>query len=301
MALKVFHRFALAAGCCLLASGCMRPWRPPPVGGPGPQTQPVQTQVAVAGPQSADYLRAFRVGRWVYQRRELTGDGLPVVDWYARHVTASRISEGTLLDRPFVSLAEYLPSDIEASQRGVQEPRPIVPLGKAFGVFFEVGEPMDPLPPPMLAGGPVVTTTPLRYFDRQGRLVARGMLTRTAIAEGYEDVTCPAGRFERCLRARVDLEVRFPLILTIDWNTYVWLSPEVGEVRRVQQFSGWFLIFWFGSAQELLLASYEVPPVPASADPPRQWGWGLVHLGGKLPRPRIEGLIVDLCASQPAP
>jgi hypothetical protein len=264
------------------------------------QTAPAQTRPAAAQPQTADYLRAFRLGRWVYQRRELADPGPPAVDWYARHVTKSRISEGTLLDRPFLELAEYLPSENEASQWGVQEPRPLVPLGKAFGVFFEVGEPMDPLPPQMLTGEPAVTETPLRYYDRQGRLVARGTLTRTAVAEGYEDVTCPAGRFQHCLRARVDLEVRFPLILTIDWNTYVWLSPEVGEVRRIQQFSGWFLIFWFGSAHELLLSSYEVPAVPASADPPRQWARGLVHLGRALPRPRIEGLVIDLCASQPA-
>jgi len=297
MILKSYRRALLVVTAGLVAGGCMPMWRPP-----APATQPAATRPVEAQKQYtvADYLRAWRGGRSVYQRRELTTEGLQPAQRYERYSRSERISEGTLVNIPLLKLDAYLQAEPEPSIWGPPEPKPVVPLGKVFWVFFDLTEPMNPLPPEIADGQPVVTTTTLRYIDRLGRSAAKGTLTRTAVLEGYENVTCPAGRFDRCMRARVDFEVRFPLVLSINWNTYLWLSPEVGEVRRVQQFTGWFLLFWFGSAHEFLLESYTAP-ASRPAVPATCWSRGLVQLGRKLPRPQIEGVVVDVVASQPGP
>ncbi|HSW44248.1 MAG TPA: hypothetical protein VLM89_01620 [Phycisphaerae bacterium] len=272
----------------------MPTWRPPVAA-----SRPATTQRVLS---PADYLEAWcRPGESVYQRREMGVEGPEAVDTYVRRNTTHRISEGSLADRWLMPLDAYLQKQDESAGDSSPTRRPTAPLGKAFWVFFEVAEPMDPIPPAIADGEPAVTTTSLQYFDRTGRPVARGTLTRTAVLEGYEQVTCPAGRFDRCMRVRVDLRVYFPLVLTINWNSYVWISPEAGEVRRVQQFSGWFLLFWFGSAHEFLLESHDGRSASAPAAPPTHWARGMVNLGRKLPRPRIEGIVVDVVATQPAP
>lgn len=262
-----------------------------------PATSPAATRSAST---PSEYLRAWRWGRWFYQRREIGSELPPSGGGYPRQAREARLSEGTLLDRPLMPLERYLQSPEAATQpaHGRRE----APLGKAWAAFFELEHPMDPIPPEAFEGLPVVTTTSLQYFDKFGRPVAKGTLTRTTLLEGYEDVVCPAGRFERCARVRVDCEVRFPLILTLDWNSYVWLSAEAGEVRRVQRFSGWFLVFWFGSGHEFELDSWEPWPVPPPENPPTHWARGVVNLGGSYPGLRIEGLIIDAApATRPGP
>ena len=289
---------ALVAAMCLWpAVGCMHTWRPMQPASLPADTQAVATRPAVT---PADYLREWRWGRWVYQRREMIDGGYGEADRYVRQTRGRRLSEGTLVNRPLLPLKMYLQSPGAATQPGADD-RPKAPLGKLSAAFFELGEPMDPIPPEAFEGTPVVSTTELRYFDRLGRLVATGALMRTAVLERYEDVTCPAGRYERCARLRVDLEVRFPLILTINWNSYVWLSPEVGEVRRVQQFSGWFLVFWFYSAHEFLLESWHRAGGKPPVQPPAYWSHGLVNLGRGVPKPCIDGLVVDVVTTQPVP
>ncbi len=294
-----YLRGLLAAVCLLATVGCMRSWRPPDVAGPATQAADSQATTQPE-PAPADYLRAWRRGRWTYERRDLDSGSQGLTDRYVREARGSRVSEGTLVGRPLQPLKRYLVEEAPATQPAARY-RPIAPLGKAWAAFFAVDEPMDPIPVEVFQGRSVVSRTGLRYYDKLGRLVAKGTLTRTAVLEGYEDVICPAGRFERCARIRVQLTVHFPLVLTVEWDSYVWLSAEVGEIKRVQQFSGWFLVFWFGSAHEFNLESWD----PPRGKPPRRlathWTHGLINLGNTLSRPRIDGMLVDGVASRPAP
>ncbi len=289
----------MAAVCLLPTVGCMRPWRPADTAQTATQAASAPaTDPSVFSP--AAYLRAWRRGRWTYERRDMTAGSEGATDRYVRESRGTRMSEGTLAGRPLLPLKRYLVEEAPTSQP-VARYRPIAPLGKAWAAFFTVDEPMDPIPLEVFKGEPVVTKTVLRYFDKLGRLAAKGTLTRTAQLECYEDVSCPAGGFERCARIRVQLAVHFPLVLTLDWDSYVWLSPEVGEVKRVQQFSGWFLVFWFGSAHEFNLESWEPPRGKLPRRAPTHWTHGLINLGNTLSRPRIDGMLVDVAASRPAP
>ena len=91
---------------------------------------------------------------------------------------------------------------------------------------------------------------------------------------------------------RVDLRIRFPWVSVTNLTSYLWLSPDVGEVRRVQRFSGWFLVFWFGTADEYRLVSYEPAAKTAGAEPlpPPEWACGALLLKGAFPHPRIFGM-----------
>jgi len=286
----------VAAICLVVASGCMSEWRPPLE-----EVRP-EPQARVEFGRSA-YLRVNREGRWVYDRRELPVKPDAPITRYSRQVAGPRSSEGTLVDRPLLELSRYLQQEGEAPGSTTDESRPTASEGAWLVVFFELEHPLDPLPAALATSDSVISHTTLRYFNQAGRPMAKGAVTSAARIEGFEDVVCPAGKFEQCLRVRVRLTVWFPLLLTVNWTTYFWLSPEVGEVRRVQQFSGvWLFFFWFGSAHEYLLRSYEPPPEPmASESLPTCWSRGVVVFDRGYPRVRIAGMAADLSTSRPAP
>lgn len=259
-------------------------------------------------------LRANRLGRWVYARADLPEREGCVTRIHVRRVSVDRLSEGVLEERPFLRLERYLdlrreaasrlsaqsaathPSGRSAGPAAASQRRPRAPLKGGTGIFFRLDEPADPIPPEVEWEGVITSETPVTYFDYRGIPQAKGMLTRCTEFEGVEDVECPAGRFEGCLRIRVDLRVHFPWIAIVDLTTYLWLSPEVGEVRRVQKLSGWFLIFPFASADEYRLISY-TPPAQTSSPaevPPPMWWTGAVLLEGDYPGIRIAGLVIDM-------
>jgi hypothetical protein len=259
-------------------------------------------------------LRANRAGRWVYARADLPEREGRETRIHVRQVGVDRLSEGVLEERPFLRLERYLdlrseaasrPSAESAATRPSGEPappgaasrrRPRAPLKGGTAVFFRLDEPADPIPAEVEWEGVITSETPVTYFDYRGIPQARGTLTRRTEFEGVEDVECPAGRFEGCLRMRVDLSVHFRWIAIVDLTTYLWLSPEVGEVRRVQRLSGWFLIFPFASADEYRLISY-TPPAQTSSSatvPPPMWRTGAVLLEGDYPGIRIAGMVIDM-------
>jgi len=274
---------------CITVTGCLGSWRPPEV------LNQSRGRSAIVKP--ADCLEADLVGRWVYERSELVGrpDDPPVT--YARVIRPGRRSEGVFVGRPIQPLENYLLDDREADSQ------PSSPLkSNEWGIFFELDPPIDPYPPELADKKTLVAKTALGYHDGTGRLQGRGTVQRTAELEGFEDVQTPAGLFARCLRVRVELHVRFPWMLTMNWTTYLWLSAEAGEVRRVERFSGWFLLFWFRSAYEYQLTGYEARPAPLVARPlPRCWAYGLYAMDRGVPLPRLSGLVVDSVTTQPAP
>jgi len=288
--------FLLTIGSLVATCGCTEPWRPTME----EVKQEPQTPKEIG---RAAYLQATRTGRWLYDRRELPAKPGILSTLYARQVKGPRSCEGRLMDRPLLELSRYLQRQGCVPDPTADASRPIAKDGIWLVVFFELEDPLAPLPEELTKSDSVTSQTTLRYFDQTGRPLARGQMTRIAEIEGFEDVSCPAGTFAQCLRARVDLKVWFPLLLTVNWTTYFWLSPEVGEVKRVQQFSGWWLFFfWFGSAHEYLLRAYTPPSESVSAEPTANcWSRGVVVFDRGYPHVQIAGMAADLIATQPAP
>lgn len=265
------------------------------------------------------YLLSHRLGRWIYDRYVVGHDEKARSVRYERRVTAARWVEGKLVDLPLEPLDRYLPlsgrhastrASGEARHRSTQPagrvtptPSRRAPLGKQFGLLFALDEPMDPLPMALADQIRVEDQTIVRYYDAHGRLLGRGRLARTAEFQGFEDVEVPAGRFERCMRICVTLRIRFPLTPIVNWTSYIWLAPGVGEVKRIQEYEGWVLIFWFGSQHEFLLTAYDKPETVPAIGPSALSGWirGLAVIEKPIPHSQVEGLVVDFADSGPSP
>jgi hypothetical protein len=222
----------------------------------------------------AEYLQANRFGRWVYQRTEVqpASDRPPI--HYPRHITVGRLQEGIHERQQLLPLNRYLqPSDQPSAY----------PLGRSrWGIFFDLLEPMDPLPLELESGRLISSSTTIRYYDQSGRRIDVGRLTREAQIVGLETVECPAGTFKNCLRIRVDLLIHFRWGPHVDWKGTVWLSPQVGEVKRVQSMSG-----CTGSSFSAALMNTASPPTnpcPPPLEPPPRAKPGLA------PVPSVTGM-----------
>lgn len=268
-----------------LQFGCYTPPKPPPA-----TTVPDQQATATSPVDLRPYLTAGRAGTWVYRRRDLReGSDRPEVQ-YVRRITPERLIEGDATWQIYRTVESRLPT------AGRDQIRQLVDPGGSRGSFvlrFALVEPMPLIPPDLELFEPSVGTTRLLYTDLKGQPQGHGMLSRTVTVEGFEDVECPAGHFENCLRLRVELVLEVGWGLTINWTMYLWLSPAVGDVRRVQQLSGWLLIFPFGSSFEYELASYAPAPTTLPADPSMPlWRDGIIAFDRGVPHPSMGALLV---------
>lgn len=276
------------------AGGCFRP-APPDLN--LAQAVPLAPALEVR-----PYIEAARCGRWIYERSELGPGTEPSITVYVRTATAGRLREGCLEPRSLPPIEQYIrrPSPRGTASRPADESPPTPLPAEEAPQLFEVAEPLAPIPLDLVREQPIVTTTEVRCYNRHGRSAGTGTLTRRARIEGTQDVECPAGFFADCLRVRVELRIEFPIGPTIDWDSYVWLSREVGEVRRIEDFTGKLWIFSFGSTHEYQLVAYQrdVPPsLPAELSP--QWSRGVITLDRPIPRPRISGMVVDFATAKP--
>lgn len=288
--------FARARGLLLpailvLPAGCAHQLEPvsPPV------SQPAAEEFSMR-----PYLQANRLGRWTYVRLEPDRDDHEATP-YTRLAGPDRMVEGKLVGRDFLPLKEYLVRTSAAS-RPADDHRPKAPLKGGAAFMFELLEPMDPFPPDLVPGLPIIDTTPIQYYEYNGRLLSEGTLTRRVEIEGIEDAECPARLFRNCLRVRVDLIVHLPWMLKMNWTSFIWLSPEMGEVRRIEQMYGWFLIFWFASTHEYQLVTGESyrSSLDTALLPPPLWKYGAVVMNRTVPRPEIGGMLVDYATGPPA-
>ena len=252
-----------------------------------PQSQP-ETQTFDLRP----YLEAWRFGRWTYERSQPGHEGPP--QQYTRITGPTRMTEGRLLGREIRPLGEYIHQPVPTS-RPAEHRRIKPPLQGGTGFMFELLVPMEPFPASLKPGQRITSATPIIYCEYDGRMLARGTLTRLVEIDGIEDVSCPAGEYADCLRIRLDMTVTLPWLLHLDWSSYLWLSRQVGEVRRLEHMSGWFVVFPFESTHEYaLVAGRPFPPVagaPVSGEP--RWQFGAVLLNRAVPSPEIGGLVVD--------
>jgi hypothetical protein len=224
----------------------------------------------------------------VYERRELPEgtDGPPAR--YGRKMTQTEMLEGAMEDGRVPDLRHH--HRRASSQPASDGTRP---RRNGLWVNFEVDEPLSPVPAELTFDQPATLTTGIHYTDQAGRSLADGVLTRIATIEGVEAVDVPAGHFEDCLRVRVDLAMRFRWGPTVDWTSYLWFTPEVGEVRRVNRVTGLFFIFWFGSAHEYNLVSHESHPTATAPAGLPEWSGGTLLLNRTIPRPEIAGMSVE--------
>lgn len=286
-----FHSLELSAFLLVFTAGCVTGWRPPMK---TVEPSPVESQFDLA-----PYLRANRAGQWVYQRREIgVADDVPAVT-YIRRIEVTGEAEGALEHRTFLPIPSYLLTEADtATQPAQRRKRPVAPMKERWAFFFEVTDPLPTIPAELDRSAPIETSARLRYYWRGGQRLAEGRLTRIVEIEGFEDVECAAGRFERCLRIRLDLKIRFLWGLAVDWTNYFWLSSQVGEVRRVQRFSGWLWFFPFASAHENNLVSHT--PLPDSKPSPigPKWQYGAIVFDRGLPRPQIAGMLINYAPDQ---
>jgi len=284
--------------------GCQAP-QPPAAEYTGIADQSIDQTVDPA--ESFDitsYLKANRLGTWIYWANDLPAPVNEDAIIYSRRIKSHRHSEGVLLDSPFQSLEHYLLPVSNRSSPPASLDQPPEPFSGKLAAFMELDEPIEVIPEDLSRESPAVKVTRLRYYNDKGRAQAQGTLTRTVEIKGLEDIECPAGQFKRCLHVRVDLTIRFSWILTIHWTTHLWLSPKAGEVQRVQRFSGaWFLIFWFQSAQEYKLVKFkkaELDKISASENLAPKWKRAALLFDRGLPKPRISGMIVDYSTTRPS-
>jgi hypothetical protein len=287
---RFYYCLAILAGGAFFV-GCTGTWRS--------DKRNVDSSQPVPAERLAHCLQANRIGRWIYHRYEYPINKDESPQQYVRIRTGDRMVEGLLVGKEIPSLHGLLEAQ---ATRAESKSKPPLSFGKKMTIYWEVEQALPTIPPSLGQEKRAVAETTLRYYDYLGRLGAQGTVTRGAVLEGMEDITCPAGTFKDCLRVRVEIDVRFPWIFQSDLTTIAWLSPEVGEVRRIQHLTGWFLIFWFGSAQEYELISgfpaiQQEANVPLTEIEPVNWKTGLMVFDRGYPHVRIGGMLVDFADS----
>jgi len=279
----------LAVACLFLQGGCAARFRAPP--------QPAAEHPATAGMPAVWSLPAPRYGSWFYERRDLMHEGPAEDALYRRVIRPGRILEGVLVGVPFLPLEGYLrrPEMTPAEMNAL----PKAPLRWAYAaLLIELDSPMPLYPLEIRPGESILGVSNLGCFDRNGHRIEYGSIEREVIAEGREDVLCPAGRFVGCMRIRVDLRLRFPWGPSVDVTEYLWLAEGFGEVQRVEHITGWIWLFWIESAYQYALVSFE--PAPATgpttqpAEEPLDWSRIAVVFDRVFPRPRMSGMYVEL-------
>jgi len=203
-------------------------------------------------------------------------------------------TEGALITRRFLPLTTYI-------RRPEMSPEQLNALPKApllgyAAVIVELDQPMPYYPATIRLGETVTNTSVIGCYDRLGRKFFPGTVQRTATAECYEDVTCPAGEFKQCKRMRIELKFRFPLAVSTDVTEYRWFADGVGEVRRLEHLTCVILVFWMEATYDYRLVSYflDSPESQPTETPPRDWTCIAALFDRTFPHPRLSGMHVEL-------
>ncbi|MBN1488530.1 MAG: hypothetical protein JXA69_01315 [Phycisphaerae bacterium] len=290
----VTARVLATAAMLLPASmGCAGRFRPPP----GHDMPPPAAEVAEIWT-----LPSPRLGHRIFERKNLMRNE---TDQYAQIVEPDRVIEGACIGRPFLAIREYLRRP-EMTPREM-ESLPKAPLKAHYALMFELDSPRRLYPQQLRRGEPALATSRVGCFDQNGHRFCYGRVTRTAVTEGIEDVSCPAGEFKDCRRLRVELEFRFPWGPVVDVTRYMWLAEGVGEVRRIEHVRGVVWLLFLESAYEYLLVSF-TPTEPYVTSSPTSkpaealgvWSCIAVLFDRTFPQPRVGGVLVELTEAEGA-
>lgn len=279
--------------------GCLPAWRPPM-----DRVEPAAAHALIdltryvgpSGPVPRAYLR----------RNPVDPDEPPTR--YERRAQKGALTEGLLADRGVDTVAAYLePTPGARYRRGTLWPED--PNKEGAGFFLEFDPALIRLPASIDAKGGISQQCRLRYYNRDAVEVRGGTARRNITFEGFETVQAGGIEYPACARLRIDTSYRIHWGPWVDTNEYIWLAPGIGEVLRVERFSGlaWFVYFTG-------LHNYELIDGPATSPPQTQparlaygsplllqaWSRCAVFLDRLLPRPRLGGLAVEFAPADGA-
>ena len=290
----LWHR-PVAGAVCLVAAlvGCTPVWRPSLEG-----VQPAPLQVVIDLTALAP---SGGVARQAYRRSDPAQPAVPP-QGYERHYQGMTRTEGALAVKTFTGLADYLGPDApKAADRWKLWPDDPDRKGAAF--FLEFDPPLVYLPGSIQAGRESSQQVRLRYYNRDGICTRRGTVRRSVEFEGFETVTAGGVRYADCARLHTRTRIRVDWGPRVDTTEYIWLAPGVGEVRRVQQFSGLAYLVYFSEVQTFELADgspWAAGAAGAGLSSGEVWARCAVYLDRLLPHPRLGGLAVELAPESAA-
>jgi len=234
--------------------------------------------------------------------RQNPGDSAEAPVRYERRAPNGTFTEGLMAEREVDSVAALLEPTLRARQRrGSLWPED--PNGEGAAFFLEFDPPLIRLPASIDANGGVAQRCELRVFNRDAVEGRGGTVSREIAFEGFEVVEAGGHEYADCVRLKIDTRFRIRWGPQVSATEYVWLAPHVGEVRRVERFSGlaWFVYFTGLQVYDLVDGPAPVTPetqpvrlAAAGALPIQAWSRCAVYLDRVLPRPRVGGLAVEL-------
>ena len=229
----------------------------------------------------------------------------PVVR-YERRSGGGMVAEGSLAKKPVRTVTQYLARTPGGQYlRGMLWPQDPQKQGAAF--FLEFDPPLARLPRLIDANGGFNQECRLRYFNRDAVEARGGSVTRQVVFEGFETIEAGGLEYAGCVRLRIETRYRIRWAPRVNVSEYVWLAPGIGEVRRVESFSGLALPVFFnglhvyeliGESPESSAATQLVRASAIGPSPVEAWSSCAVYLDRLLPRPRLGGLAVELASPQ---
>ena len=277
-----------------LAGGCLPRWQP--------SLDRVQPAVPHTAIDLTRYLGPAGGPPRVYLRRDPVNPQEPPTP-YERRPLNGALTEGLLADRQVDRVAAYLePTPRARQRRGTLWPED--PDHKSAAFFLEFEPPLVRLPASIDANGGLSQRCRLRYYNRDAVEGRGGTVARDIVFEGFETVQVGGGEYPACVRLRINTRYRIHWGPWLDSTEYLWLAPDVGEVLRVELFSGLALFAYFTGLHVYELTDGTPPEtqptrlVHAAPPPVEAWARCAVFLDRVLPHPRLGGLAVELAPAQ---
>ena len=274
---------ALASG----GAGCETAWRPPLAG----------VQVASASITADLSGRMPPPGARLTYRRTSLLNPKAAPEQYVVQVTCTGWGEGKLTQQSRGPLASHV--EREGAQGPAQQfPWPHPWGASAVGFFLEFDPPLVSWPRVVEGGSARKCESRFKCYGARGQYSYRGSATRAIELEGYETVSIDGVNYNDCVRLCTETRFCIPWIAYVDLTEYSWLAPGIGEVKRLQCWTGLALLVYFKDIVQYELVSVEHPaeqPAERSAErrAPVRWSRCAVYLDPALPTPQLQGLAVE--------
>ncbi len=264
-------------------AGCSTNWRP----SHAQVRQPVN-QVAV---DLRPYLVVVPGNRSLRARQSEQDD----TSSFLEHFEQDGMASGSMAAKLPDSLDSYLGDDApKAGERWALWPEKQSKLSAAF--FLEFDPPMTYLPTSIDLDDGFKEQLSVCCYNRDGEFAYRGKLVREIRFEGLESVETLAGSFHDCVRLRTSTSIRIPWGPRFNWQEYIWLAKDLGQVRRIEKMDGWVFPAWFEQVVTYTLAGMPEAQVPTSTKRlplPQRWVRCAVFLDHVFPSPELGGMLVE--------
>lgn len=220
----------LRVGSALLMTGCAT------IG------VPVQRGVCPNGDviKLADYVGVSMKGRRAYLRTNLKHPQ-DSPELYTRLESEDRRAEGRLTRVKVRSMAEFLHRP-DARNRVVKFPWPDKRRPTGPGFFIEFDPPVAEFPERVSADGLSTVQARMLVYDRAGNPFVQGTAVRRVKTEGFEAIEVQGTRHEPCLVIDSETALQFGWWATFRVSERLWLTEELGVVRRTERIQGTALI-----------------------------------------------------------